>query len=87
MAYKCEDKYFITFDLQKTLPLPKLSTSVAFYFWQVWLYNLGIHLTMKREEKAYMQIWTEDELVVEVKKLGAPSSPSLKLHRYKATIW
>ena len=40
-----ENVFFITFDLQKTLPLPKLSTGVAFYLRQLWLYNLGVHLT------------------------------------------
>ena len=34
---------YITFDLQKTLPLPKLSVGPAFYLRQLWLYNLRIH--------------------------------------------
>jgi len=38
-AESTEDVFTITFDLQKTLPLPKL-TSVAFYLWQIWLYNV-----------------------------------------------
>ena len=53
--------HFITFDLQKTLPLPKLSTSVAFYLRQVWLYNLGVHLSSTSANGAYFQVWTEDE--------------------------
>jgi len=51
---------YITFDMQKTLPLPKLSTSVAFYLRQLWLYNVGIHLVTKSEKQAYFNIWTED---------------------------
>lgn len=47
--------------MQKTLPLPKLSTSAAFYLRQLWLYNLGIHLVKKDDSRAYFQIWTEDE--------------------------
>ena len=32
---------YITFDLHKSLALPKLSTSTSFYLRQVWLYNGG----------------------------------------------
>jgi len=35
----------ITFDLQQTHPLPKLSTSKAYYLCQIWLYNLGWWVT------------------------------------------
>jgi hypothetical protein len=57
---------FVTFDLQKTLPLPKLSTSKAFYLRQVWLYNLGVHFVTcktngKIVEQPYFNIWTEDQ--------------------------
>jgi len=52
---------FITFDLQKTLPLPKLSTSVAFYLRQLWLYNLGVHLVSGNISNGYFQLWTEDQ--------------------------
>jgi len=38
---------YITFDMQKTLPLPKLSTSIAFHLRQIWLSNVGIHLVQK----------------------------------------
>jgi len=52
------DTFMITFDLQKTLPLPKLSTNVAPYLRQLWLYNLGIHLTCKDRSQPYFNIWT-----------------------------
>jgi len=53
------DTFFITFDLQKTMPLPKLTTNVPFYLRQIWLFNLGIHLTYAGRSQPYFQIWTE----------------------------
>ena len=52
---------YITFDLEKTLPLPKLSVSKAFYMRQLWVYNMGIHLVAKGKEGPYFNVWTEDE--------------------------
>jgi len=52
---------YITFDLQQTLPLPKLSTSKAFYLRQVWLYNVGVHLLFGKTNRAYFHIWAENE--------------------------
>ncbi|CAH1108889.1 unnamed protein product [Psylliodes chrysocephalus] len=33
----------LTFDLEKTLPLPRLATGILFYKRQIWLYNLAVH--------------------------------------------
>ena len=60
-AKKNLETVYITFDLQKTMPLPKLSINVAFYLRQLWLYNSGIHVCNNDGEKAYFMIWTEDE--------------------------
>ena len=54
-------QYYIAFYLQKTLPLPKLSTGIAFYLRQVWLYKLGIHLISNKTDKGFFHLWTEDE--------------------------
>lgn len=47
-----------TFDLQRALELPSMSTSVAFYCRKLWVYNLCI-LDAKRNE-AYMYVWDEN---------------------------
>lgn len=51
---------YITMDLQQTMPLPKLSTSKAFYLRQMWLYNFGIHCITYLGQKSYFFTWTED---------------------------
>ncbi|XP_072394757.1 uncharacterized protein [Diabrotica undecimpunctata] len=54
-----ENIYVLTFDLQKALPFPKLSTSVAYYKMNLYVYNLGIHSF--NENKGYMFMWDETE--------------------------
>ncbi|CAH2096795.1 unnamed protein product [Euphydryas editha] len=54
------DIVYITIDLQQTMPLPKLTTSKAFYLRQLWFYNLGIHVCDGSKEKAVCCTWTED---------------------------
>ncbi|KAF2349213.1 hypothetical protein FHG87_020030 [Trinorchestia longiramus] len=54
-----EDVLVFTFDLQKTQPLPHLTTSVAFYKRQLWLYNLGINT--RHDNKGHMCTWLESE--------------------------
>ncbi|KAL0821958.1 hypothetical protein ABMA28_005346 [Loxostege sticticalis] len=49
----------LTFDLQKTLPLPRIPTNIVFYKRQLWVYNLGIHNGSKDE--AHCNVWVEGE--------------------------
>ena len=51
------DTLYFSFDLEKTLPLPHLKTSVAFYRRCLWVYNLGINLLP--ENKGVMCMWDE----------------------------
>ena len=37
------DTEMLTFDLEKSLPTPVLSTGVVYYKRQLWSYNQGIH--------------------------------------------
>lgn len=57
---RCYDDYYVlTFDLQKALPFPKLSTSVAYYKRNMYVYNLGVHVC--NNDQAYMYVWPETE--------------------------
>lgn len=60
-AKTCDNVACITVDLQQTMPLPRLSTSKAFYLRQLWFYNLGIHVLTKDSESTTFCVWTEDQ--------------------------
>jgi len=61
---------YITFDMQKTLPLPKLSTSIAFHLRQIWLSNVGIHLVQKMWIEHFSASGPRMRPAVVVKMLG-----------------
>jgi len=56
-----EEAIYLTFDMQKTLPLPKLSVGEAFYLRQLWLHNVGVHMIKQTAELPMFHIWTENE--------------------------
>nr|CAH7747680.1 unnamed protein product [Callosobruchus chinensis] len=58
-AAETDDSETITFDMQKTLPLPKLSTSIIYYKRQLWLYNCGIYAG--KDKKSVLHIWLEGQ--------------------------
>ena len=57
LSQASEDVDMITFDLQQSLPTPKLATNIVFYKRQMWTYNLGIHDCSNA--KAFMFMWPE----------------------------
>ncbi|KAJ4429628.1 hypothetical protein ANN_21829 [Periplaneta americana] len=55
----CNEMYVATFDLQKALPFPKLTTSTAYYKRNMYVYNFGIHSF--NQSTAFMYMWDETE--------------------------
>lgn len=49
----------LCFDLEKTLPLPRIPTNIVFYKRLLWVYNLGIHTG--KENDAHCYVWVEGE--------------------------
>lgn len=49
----------ITYDMQKTLPLPNIPTNLVFYKRQLWVYNEGIH--SGTSDKGYCFLWKEGD--------------------------
>ena len=48
-----------SFDMEKSQPLPKINSSVAFYKQQLWIYNVGIHSC--HDGQGTMCLWTEGD--------------------------
>lgn len=51
------DHECLSFDLEKTLPLPRIPTGIVFYKRQLWVYNAGIHSA--KESRGYCYVWVE----------------------------
>lgn len=49
----------LTYDLEKTLPLPRIPTNIVFYKRQLWVYNAGIHVGSNDQGRC--NIWVEGE--------------------------
>lgn len=56
-AKDIENKETLSFDLQKTLPLPRIPTNIVYYKRQIMKYNLGIH--SGQTDKGFFNVWVE----------------------------
>ena len=54
---EADDVMALCFDLQQTLPTPKLSTNIAYYKRKLWTYNFCIHNL--GSQKSTMYVWDE----------------------------
>lgn len=52
-----DDTRVICLDLQQTQPIPRISTSVAFYKRKLWMFNVRVHDLKKKKSKFY--VWDE----------------------------
>ncbi|XP_039291195.1 uncharacterized protein LOC111052803 [Nilaparvata lugens] len=59
----------LTFDLEKTLPLPRIPTNVIFYKRQLWFYNAGVHSL--GTGRGFCYVWTESEAGRGAQEIGS----------------
>lgn len=59
----------ITFDLEKTLPLPRIPTNIIFYKRQLWVYNAGVHSC--KTESGFCYVWVENEAGRGAQEIGS----------------
>lgn len=57
LATQCKEVECLTFDMQKTLPMPKIPTGIIFYKRQLWLYNMGIYSAKTNLSECF--VWIE----------------------------
>ncbi|CAG9573071.1 unnamed protein product [Danaus chrysippus] len=57
LATQCKELECLTFDLQKTLPMPKIPTGIIYYKRQLWLYNMGIYSAKTNTSGCF--VWIE----------------------------
>ena len=53
----CSKPHTVSFDMEKTLPLPYIQTNKVFYLRQLWRYNEGFNHTV--DNQAYIYCWTK----------------------------
>lgn len=59
----------LTFDLERTLPLPRIPTNIVFYKRQLWLYNCGIHCGSSN--KRFYFVWLEGQAGRDAQEVGS----------------
>lgn len=76
LAQDSEDIECLTFDMEKTLPLPKIPTNVVYYKRQLWLYNEGVYSA--RKNQGYCYVWLEGEAGKGAQEIGSVLMRHLK---------
>jgi len=59
----------LTFDMQKTHPIPKIPTGIAYYKRQLNFYNLGIHVGSQNQ--GIFNVWTENHAGKGTQEVGS----------------
>lgn len=59
----------LSYDLQKTLPLPRLPTNIVYYMRQLNMYNFGIHVGSSG--KGIFNVWLENEASRGTQEVGS----------------
>lgn len=77
MKAKTEENFeCVTFDMEKTLPLPRIPTSVVFYKRQLWFYNCSVHTGSDNIGHCY--VWVEGEAGRGSQEVGSCISKYIK---------
>lgn len=76
--------YGFTFDLQKSLPFPVLTCSIAYYKRNMYVYNLGIH-ELSEEENAFMYAWDETIASRGAQEIGSCIRKHIKMYAKHAS--
>lgn len=66
----------LTYDMEKTLPLPRLPTNIIFYKRQLWLYNTGIFCG--KNNQGYCYVWLEGQAGRGAQEVGSCLRKHLK---------
>lgn len=77
-AEENEDTETITFDMEKTLPLPRLSTNIIYYKRQLWLYNCGVYAG--KHKSSVFHLWLEGQAGRGAQEVGSCLRKYVKQH-------
>lgn len=80
MKFAADNRYFecLTYDLEKTLPLPRIPTNIVFYKRQLWVYNCGIH--SGKHKRGFCYPWVEGTAGRGAQEVGSCLLKHIKEH-------
>lgn len=78
LAKTCDHLEVLTFDMEKTLPLPRIPTNIVFYKRQLWLYNCGVH--SGKTSKGFCYVWVEGTAGRGAQEVGSALRKHLSLN-------